>query len=86
VKQGKYIYYRNQNLRSSCKVNISEKQIEESIVEKLKEYHFPANFYGTCLLAGKDLIDSKNQSIQAQESELNKEIELLKDKEKRLIN
>lgn len=86
IKKEKYIYYRNQNLRSSCKVNINEKRIEERIIEKLKEYYLPASLYPLALTIWSGIINKKSQEITLLETELTHEILLLKDKEKRLIN
>lgn len=86
IKQGKYIYYRNQNLRSSCKVNISEKRIEECVIEKLADTQFPIGIYELCLKIGKKIIDEKNRDTNSAESDIEKEISQLNEKEKRLMN
>lgn len=40
VKKGKYIYYKNQNLRSNCKISISERIVENTIIEELSKCIF----------------------------------------------
>ncbi len=86
AKKGKYIYYRNQSLRSTCTVNISQSSIDESIILKLKDFSFPVWLYEHCLKLWKEVIDEKNKNLHAIESEIDKEIALLWEKEKRLVN
>ena len=86
VQKGKYIYYKNQNLRSSCRVNISQKIVEDTVVEKLKDYTFPISQYEHCLKFWKAIIAKKNGHIMEMEEEIEKEIKLHQEKENRLLN
>ena len=86
VKKEKYIYYRNQNLRSSCRINISQNIIEQEVTEKLKEYIFPSHLYKMWLALWKELIEERNKNLISMENELEKEIKTLKEKENRLLS
>ncbi len=86
VKKNKYIYYRSQNLRSSCKVNISQISIENSIIEKLKEIHFSKPLYEKVMKIACKYLEKKNNHIEALETEIQKEIGLLVARDNRLLN
>ena len=67
IKKNKYIYYRSQNLRSSARANISQKKVQEAIVQRLKEFYIPKDMYPLFAQTAKELL-SERVAIHAEQA------------------
>ncbi len=86
VKKDRYIYYRSQNLRSSCKINISQAKIESVVIEKLKEFVFPKSLHALCMKMAIQSIEKKGEHLANLEAEIQKELTAIKLRDDRLLN
>lgn len=86
IKKDKYIYYRSQNLRSSARANISQKKVQEAIIQRLKEFYIPKEMYPLFAQTAKELL-SERVAIHAEQTKgIDLEIWEIRIKEKRLMD